>query len=209
MMADGSAPKEFPNKADVLKSGFAQNAGETSPIADDKAGTYYVVRTDEITPQGVKPYDAVKDMIAAAWKTHEQAVKAQAQADAIAKALQEGKPVSSFAGQTGVSVRVSLPLSQLGDTDPLLPKQILEQAFKLKKGETATALQDSKQIIAQLNSVTDADSSKPDPRKGMIGNEIRKAASDELLEQYVQHLYTIFPVKTNAAVLDHMRQQDN
>ncbi len=208
-LANGSTPKEFPNKGDVLKSGFTQNAGETSPIADDKAGNYYVVRTDDVTPSGAKPYDTVKDTIAAAWKTHEQAVKAQAEADAIAKDLQGGKPVSAIASQPGVSVRLSSPLSQLGDTDPLLPQQILSQAFKLKKGETVAALQDSKQIIAQLNSVTDADTSKPDPRKGMIGSDIKKTLSDEFLEQYVQHLYTVFPVKTNAAVLDHLRQQDN
>jgi peptidyl-prolyl cis-trans isomerase D len=52
---DGKEPSELPNKAQAVKDAFAQNAGETSPVEDDKSGTYYVVRTDEITPRAFVP----------------------------------------------------------------------------------------------------------------------------------------------------------
>lgn len=204
---DGKKPAELPNKDQLLKDAFAQGAGETSPIEDDKAGNYYVVRTDDITPAGAKPFDKVKSAVADALKAHEQAQKAKEEADKIAQALRDGKPAASFAGEEGVSIRSSNPLSQLGDSDPLLPQDIIAQAFRLKKGETAQAEADKKQIVARLASVIDADMSKDDPRKNMVSGEIKRTASAELLDQYVQHLYTLFPVKTDAALLDHMRDR--
>jgi peptidyl-prolyl cis-trans isomerase D len=191
----------------MLKDAFAQNAGETSPIEDDKAGNYYVVRTDDIKPAGVEPFDAVKDDVAKAWMAHARMEKARSEADAIAKDLGAGKPVSSFAGEEGASVRTSSPLSQLGDTDALLPPDIIAQAFRLKKGETARGEADNKQIVVRLAEIADADTGKDDPRKGQIEGEIRREAAGELLDQYIRHLYLVFPVSTDAALLDHMRQQ--
>jgi len=205
---EGKAPSELPNKEQTLKDAFAQNSGETSPISDDKNGNYFVVRTDEITPSAPKPYDAVKTTIAAAWKAHEQAVKSIALAEKIGKALQDGKPASAFADEDGVSVRVSSPLSEMGDTDSQLPPDIIAKAFKIKKGETINGAKDNKQIVVRLASITDIDLSKTDPRKGMIDINIKKDTSDELLDQYLHHLYDVFPVTTNAALLDRIRQEN-
>ena len=206
---DGKAPSELPNKEQMIKDAFAQNSGETSPIEDDKAGHYYVVRTDEIIPSAAKPFDSVKADVIAAWKTHEQVGKAQILAKSISKDLEAGKLLSSFTGQEGVSVRSSLPLSQMGDTDPLLPPSIVTQAFKLKLGQIATAMDSGKEVIARVASVTDVDTTKVDPRKNKIEGEVRQAVNNELLEQYIQHLHQIFKVKVDTALLDKLRQQDN
>ncbi len=208
LLPDGKAPSEFPNKENVLKDAFAQNAGETSPVEDDKLGHYYVVRTDEVTPAGVRPFDEIKPAVVTAWKTHERILKAQAEAEKIAKALHEGKAASSFDKDEGVSSRTSAPLSLVGDTDRALPSSLVTQAFKLKKGETATAVEGNKQLVAKLASITEADATKDDPRKNLIAAEIKKAEGAELLDQYLQYLQTVFPVKTNADVLNHMRQKE-
>jgi len=149
MKPDGKEPSELPNKDRIVKDAFAQNAGETSPVEDDKSGTYYVVRTDEITPSGVKPFEKARDEIAASWKAHEQTLKAQAEASKIAKALGEGGKISAFDDDEGVSSRVSQPLSLLGDTDKQLPPSLVAKAFKLKRGETATDEFEGKQIVAR------------------------------------------------------------
>ncbi len=120
---DGKDPPEFPHKDDVLKAAFGQNAGETSPVMDDKNGNYYVVRTDDVTPSGAKPFDQVKNDVLAGWKAQEQAKLAAIEADKIVKGLRDGQRASSFAAQKGVDVRVSKPISLLGDNDPLCPKR--------------------------------------------------------------------------------------
>ncbi len=205
---NGKEPAEFPNKEDVLKAAFMQNSGETGPVEDDKSGNYFVVRTDDITPSGTRPYDEIKARVAALWTEREQAQKAAAKAEKIAAALRDGTSVASLSGDSSVSARTSSPLSLLGDTDTLLPQKIIPAVFKLKKGETAVAEDGNKQVVVRLASVINADLSKPDTRKNMMAAEIRREGSNELLEQYVKHLATVFPVKKNLALLDQMRRKD-
>ena len=208
---NGKEASELPNKETVLKDAFAQNAGDTSPVEDDKAGNYTVVRTDQVTLSGVKPFDSIKTDIIAAWKANEQMDKARAKADKIAQSLRKGATASSFANDESVSVRVSAPLSQMGDTDSSLPSDLLAQALKINKGETATGTIGSKQIVIRLANIIEADAAslQPDPRKNQILGEIRKSIAEDLLDQYVQHLYTVFPVKKDNALMDQLRQQGN
>ncbi|MDD4616236.1 MAG: peptidyl-prolyl cis-trans isomerase [Alphaproteobacteria bacterium] len=205
---EGKDPSELPNKEQVLKDAFAQNAGETGPVEDTKSGVYYVVRTDDVTPSGVQPFDKVKAKVASAWKEQEQKTKAQAKAGEIAKALNGGEKLLALEGQEGVSTRISRPISKLGETDKDLPPALAARVFQLKQGEAMAEESDGKQYIIRLVSVTNVDPSKPDPHKSGIANEIRKAEHAELLEQYLDHLQEIFPVKKNVAVLDSMRQRD-
>ncbi len=205
---DGKEPDEFPNKEEALKTAFAQNAGETGPVEDDKGGNYFVVRTDDVTASGIRPYEEIKARVASLWTAHEQALKAQAKAEKIVAAMRGGADMASFNSDTSVSFRSSSPLSLLGDTDRLLPQPLVTAAFKLKKGEVASAEDGNKQVIVRLASVINADLSKPDTRKNMIAAEIRRDGNNELLEQYVRHLATVFPVKKNAALLQQMKQKE-
>ncbi|MFA4994888.1 MAG: SurA N-terminal domain-containing protein [Bdellovibrionales bacterium] len=210
LLPNGKAPAELPNKEKTLEYAFAQNAGETSPVEDNKAGVYFVVRTDQIVPSGVRPFGEVKSSVALAWKVHEQKMKAQGLAEKIAKALNAGSRLSAFDDPAGgISSRASQPLSMLGDTDRQLPPALIVQAFRLKKGETATGEAEGKQVVVRLSGIVDVDALRPDPRKTIIAAELKKAEANELLEQYVLHLRDVFPVKTNAALLDQLRQREN
>jgi peptidyl-prolyl cis-trans isomerase D len=206
---NGQAPSELPNKGLVIKDAFSQNSGETSPIEDDKSGHYFIVRTDEITPATPKPFDTVKAQVVAAWTAQKQMDEAHALAQTIAKNLQDGKPLSSIATQDGVTARASLPLSELGETDPLLPPTLIAKSFRLQKGQTGIASDGSKEVVGRLASIVEADGNQSDPRKNQIVGEIKQATNDELLDQYIAYLHTVFPVKINATLLEHLRQQDN
>ena len=207
MQPNGKEASELPNKETVLKDAFGQSTGDTSPVEDDKAGNYTVVRTDQITPSGVPPFDSIKTKVAAEWKAHEQMDAAHAKADKIAQALRKGTSASSFTNDESVSVRVSAPLSQMGDTDPSLPSDLVTQAFKIAKGETAVGTAGNKQIIVRLANIIEADMTKADAGKKTIIGEIRNNTPEELVNQYVSHLYNVFPVKTDNALMDQLRQQ--
>lgn len=209
MRPDGKEPPELPNKEQVLRDAFAQSVGDTTPATDDKSGDYYIVRTDDVTPAGTKSFDEAKDQVAQAWRAHQQMEKAQAKADKIVKALSDGAEVSSFNGDEGVSSRESEPLSLMGDMDKQFPSSLLPQASRLKKGEAVRGEVGDKQYVLRLSRVMEVDTSKPDPRKNMISREIKQASGEELVEQYIQHLRTVFPVKTNASLLDSLRQKED
>ncbi|MDE1901429.1 MAG: SurA N-terminal domain-containing protein [Alphaproteobacteria bacterium] len=203
---DGKTPSEFPDKDAMLKDAFAQNAGDTSNIEDDKQGNYYVVRTDQITPAAVKPFDSVKADVAKDWMEHAREAKAHDVAIAVEKDLKAGKPLDSVV-QAGVTVRQSTPVSAIGDTDALLPPDLVQQALRLGKGETAVAAQGGKDYVARVASIVDADMSKPDPRKGMIAPEIKQQMGEEILDEYLDYLHRQFPVRVNTELMAQLRQQ--
>ncbi|MDD3370561.1 MAG: peptidyl-prolyl cis-trans isomerase [Alphaproteobacteria bacterium] len=206
---EGKVPQELPNKDVVLKDVFGQGVGETSPVAEDKNGGYYVVRTDDIVPSGVKPFDEVKKEVAAAWKIREQKAKARAKAEKIAQDLNSGAKLASLSGEEGVSVRTSAPLSMLGDTDKDLPETLVGKSFHLKKGETAQESVDGKSYVVRLAKISDIDASKPDTRKVAIARELKKQMRDEVSDQYLAYLQTVFPVRKNAELLEMIRQRED
>ncbi len=207
---DGKPASAFPYKETALALAFGQDAGETSPVEDDRSGNYYVVRTDGLTPSGVRPFAEVKSQVAAAWKASEQKQKAEVMAEKIAKGLSSGAALSSFDGGDGVSVRASEPLSLLGDADDRLPEALMKRAFKIEKGQAITESAGDKLFVARLARIIDVDGAKEDiVRKSLIAKEIKKSMTGELDEQYLQHLRTVFPVKVNEGLLNSLRQRDN
>ncbi len=203
---DGKDPSELPAKDDVLKTSFGQNAGDTSPVLDDKNGNYFVVRTDEVTPSAPKPFEQVKDQVVAAWKTEQQAKAAKEAADKIAQALRDDKAPASFAGEKGIEVRTSAPISMLGDNDPALPPSVLPAIFHLKKGEVTTTSAGNQQIVLRLANLVEADPA-PDSAKLKITDELKKNATTELTQQYLDYLHQLFPVEINQDALETVRQQ--
>jgi peptidyl-prolyl cis-trans isomerase D len=207
MTPDGKPALDSPDKSDVLKAAFGQNAGETSPILDDKSGNYAVVRTDQVTPSALKPFDKVKDQVKAAWLTQEQAKRATAEAETIAAGLRGGKSAASFATQSGVDVRVSKPVSQLDDKDPSLPQSLTTQIFRMKKGDVITSAQSDHQLVLRLVEIADADADKGDAAKDKVKSSLSSALPTELNDEYVGYLRTIFPVEIDRDAFETVNEQ--
>jgi peptidyl-prolyl cis-trans isomerase D len=204
---DGKEPPELPGKADVLRAAFGQNANEVSPIMDDKNGNYVVVRTDEVTASAVRPFEKVKDQVLAAWKAQEQAKRAAVEAESIARDLRAGKAPSSFAAQPGVEVRVSKPISLAGDKDAALPENALPQIMKMKKDDVTTSALPDRQLVLRLADIVDIDAAAAKAERAKLGDEIDRQLSDELSDEYLRYLKTIYPVTIDRDVLDTLQQQ--
>ena len=204
---DGKDPTELPDRPDVLKAAFSQGSGEVSPILDDKQGNYTVVRTDDVTPSAVPEFDKIKDKVTAAWKEAEQTKRATAAADEIAKGMREGKPAASFAAQTGADVRVSKPISMLGDNDPDLPQAILPQIFKLKKGDVITVPLQGKQLVLRLAELIDVEPDAKNTETTKLADELANQMPGDRGAEYVKYLRMLMPVEINESLLDSLRQQ--
>jgi peptidyl-prolyl cis-trans isomerase D len=203
---DGKEPTELPQQAEVLKNAFQQNSGEVSPVLDDRQGNYVVVRTDEIMPAAVPPLEKIKDKVLAQWKATEQAKKAAAAAEEIAKGLREGRPASSFAAESGVDVRVSKPISVLGDSDPEIPPGVVPQILGMKKGEVVSQPLPGKQMVLRLADVVDADMSA-EQAANQVKAQLDTQMPVELKAQYVKYLRILFPVDINQGLVESLKQQ--
>jgi peptidyl-prolyl cis-trans isomerase D len=200
-------PQEFPYKDDALRTAFAQNKGETGPVMDDRKGNYFVTRTDSVTPSALRPFDQARDDVLAAWKSREQAKRAEAEAASIAKILREGRGQSSFATHEGVTVSVSKPVSLLGDSDPALPKSALPQIFNMKKGDVIVLPEEGRQVILRLADVVDLGESKDEDILDKIASDLDRVAPKELADQYLKYLRVLFPVTIRQDALDGLAQQ--
>lgn len=207
-MANGKEPSDFANKDDVLKAMYSQNSGETSSIMEDKQSDYYVVRTDDISPSAVKPFDKAKTEIASEWKKYEQIKHAETEAQDIAKAIREGKSLSSFTG-SGISARVSKAISLLANEDPTVPESIIPQMMKIKKGEVITASVPNKQFVIRLNKTAEINVGDDKAARIKLESELPHDVSDEIVEQYLQYLRQIYPVKIYQDVLDTIQPQNS
>jgi peptidyl-prolyl cis-trans isomerase D len=203
---EGKDPPEMPFKAALLKAAFAQSSGETSPVMDDKNGNYFVVRTDEITASAVKPFAQILDDVGKAWLEQEKAKRAMEESDKIAAAMREGKAASSFAGERGIDVRVSKPVSLIGDKDPALPTTILPQIFRMKKGDVITSVQPGQQFILRLAETID-ELEHDESGHGKVLGDLSEHIPTELVEEYIQHLRATYPIEINREVLESVMPQ--
>lgn len=202
---NGKEPAELPNKDVVLKTAFGQNSGEVSPVIDDKAGGYFVIRTDEVAPSAPKAFDTVKMEVVKGWNTREQTKQAAADAEKLAKAMREGKTLDSLTrGRSDVEVRVSKPISVLGENDPGLPAYLMPAIMKLKKGEVTTAATADKQLVLRLAGVSDAGQQEVAAATTVVSGDIAGTAQREQITQYMKYLRTVFPVTVKQEAVDSL-----
>jgi len=204
---DGKKAQDIPAKDLVLRETFGLNAGETGQVLDDGKGNYYVVRLDQVTPSQTQPFPDVRAKAQAAWLAEQQTVKAAAEAEEIAKAMREGKPATSFASRPGVEVRLSKPLSLLGDTDKEIPLPALATLYGLKTGDVVTAKDVGKQLVLKLADIVPVDPKKPEGSRIKVVDDLEKQGTFDLMEQYSKNLTKVFPERINTETLNLMKSQ--
>ncbi|HUY68515.1 MAG TPA: SurA N-terminal domain-containing protein [Alphaproteobacteria bacterium] len=203
----GGAPPELPDAAQVLKAAFGQDAGQTSPILDDHNGNYTVVQTDKVIPSAPIPFDQIKARVATDWQAAQQTTRAKAEAGKIADALQAGKPVLAFAGQSGIAIRLSQPISMLGDDDPGIPQVLAPQLLKMKKGAAVVVPMDGRQMILHLAKLVDVDPATDAAGKSKISEDLANKIPNDRIAEYLEYLRILFPVSIDRSRLANLRQQ--
>lgn len=208
---DGKAPAELPYKEDVLRAAYGQNASETSPVMDDKNGNSYVVRTDEVTPSGLKPFENVRNEVVAAWMRQEQEKMAIDNATKIAGELRAGKELLALGSHKSMSVRVTEPLSMLEDShDPMISTQSLATIFSIKKGDAKVVSEKDRQLVVRLNRVVDVQDSDSGVAlaKNKVTRAMREDVPNEIGQQYTSYLRTsVFPVRVNRGAIESAEQR--
>jgi len=165
------------------------------------------VRTDNVTPSQLRPFESVKDKVLAAWEAEQKAQEAARAAEKIAQSMREGKNATSLAAQPGVEVRLSKPVSLLGEMDREVPMETLPAILKMKKGDVITANTPGKQFVLRLADVIAADPAKDGGAKLKLADALRERVPYELIDQYSQFLRLRYPVRINLELFDLIKKQ--
>ncbi|MDD2326071.1 MAG: peptidyl-prolyl cis-trans isomerase [Alphaproteobacteria bacterium] len=204
---DEKPAEALPAKEVTLPSAFSLESGETGQVLDDGKGTYYVVRVDQVTPSQVRPLDDVKKEVVKAWEKDQLEIKAAAAAEAMAQKMRDGQKATSFASQPGVEVRLSKPVSLLGDMDKNIPVNALRQLLTMKKGDVTTASNEGKQYILRLSDIVPVDPAKPEASRRKVLDDIEEKMPRDLIEAYSNYLHTVFPFTTNQSLFDSLKNR--
>jgi len=206
-LKDGKEPAEFPEKKEILAAAFGLNAGEISSIINDKKGNSYAVRVDDINPAHIEPFEKVKEQVAMEWKRKEQAVRAAAESENIAKAMREGAKATTFAGRKGVDIRLSKPISLLGEIDPQLPMEAMPKVLMMEKGDVITHPAPDRQYVLRLADIIQVDPAKPDEARLKVVDDMNEKMAYELIEEYSRFLRQRFPVKINQELFETLKRR--
>ena len=134
----------------------AISEGDFPELFDLADGGIFTLRLDGVTPPAVRPLEAVRDNVAAAWQAARTQQAVMEQAETAATAISEA---GDFAGQ-GL-VRMSEDgLTRRSFVDGT-PPGFIQQVFALEPGEVTTVDAETFAIVLQLDDVTVPDADDP------------------------------------------------
>ena len=205
--ADGKEVQNIPVKKEVLLAVYAQEVGETSQVIDDGEENYLVVRTDTIEPSHTRSFDDVKKRVAKAWREEKLAQVASKEAEKIAEEMRNGKKATSYASLPGVNVRLSKPISLLGDMDKDLVPTAVQHVFVMKKGDVVALTGPHRQYVIRLADIVPVNPKKPEPSRLKVVDDMKHILPLELVFQYSEYVKNIFPVWINSVLLEELRNR--
>ena len=185
---DAKTPSGKPDPA-WLTSAFQLQQGETSAFEDDKAGGYYAVHLDGITPPALRPLADVRAEIVADWMKEQQAAQISKRATELAAKERAGTPLSQIATDAGLKLDSTPAVTRepppKGDT--ATPPALVAAIFGLGKvGDITTVETDNGQIIVRLSEIRKADpiaaGSKLQPIEQELDGQMRADAQAEYRE---------------------------
>lgn len=124
-------------RAAILKAAFAAEPGqppaEMTEVATSPSGgsAYFALTVEKVTPPGVKPFAAVKDLVAARWTAARKRKEAERIATHVLVAVQGGQDFATAAASAGLAVRPTPPVGRQGP-DGAMPPALRQALFRLK-----------------------------------------------------------------------------
>jgi len=217
MDAKGGYPTPEAGKAATVKpqepwvtAAFQLQQGETSSFQDDKAGGYYAVHLDGVTPPTLRPLAEVRADIVAGWTKEQQAAQIAKRAEELAAKARAGTAMTEIAATAGVKLDSTPAVTRdpAEKPDPATPPALRDALFKLDKvGDITTVATDSGQVIARLSEIRAADPRAAGTKLKPIAQELDSAMRADSLAQYREGLRQNTKVKINPQAVETVAGQ--
>ncbi len=217
--AEGNTPDGTPApipgppelKAALIKAAFETQKGDPPrlvevPTPSTGGSAYYALSIVDVTPPAVKPFDTVKQQVAADW-AHDQQRHAQEQAAAkLLAAVKGGLSLADAAAVAGVTVRRT-PLISRGATAEGMPPQLAQLLFALKQGEPTMVETGDAFIVAVPAEIIEADPKADPAGYGQVRQAVARSIGTDLASVFAEALRARAEPRINQSVLDNVTGQ--
>jgi peptidyl-prolyl cis-trans isomerase D len=203
-------PKAAKPAAEWLANAFQLQQGETGSFQDDKAGGYYAVRLDSITPPTLRPLADVRPQIVAAWTREQQAAQIAKRAAELAEKARAGTLLTQIATDSGGKLDTTPPVTRDPTEKPsgAAPQALTDALFKLNKvGDVTTVATDNGQIIARLSEIRAADPQAAGAKLAPITQELDSQLRADSLSEYRDGLRQTTKIKINPSAVETVAGQ--
>lgn len=185
---------------DFLDTAFISESGAVSPVVQLPEGDYYALRVDEIVPSALRPFEEVRNDIAAKWKADQQFEAARKRALDIVARLEGGESLTDIASTEGLTASETKPFDRRGGglEAEIVTPTIVGDLFNSKPGQPAMDETPDAFILAQLKSIEPVSTPAPEELAKTLGNQM----IGDVLVQFNNGLREEFTVLINQAALD-------
>ena len=198
---EGTAVADLPEG--FVDDAFATEEGMESTLQEAGTDTYYIVRTDAVTPPTLRPFETVRDQVEAAWRADEKAKKAQSMADQIADNAAGGEDFAAAAESVGADVTTTTAFSRASRAAVReLPDGLVDQLLAAAPGEIVTGAGDGAAFAARVAEVRAADPAAQATASDALSRRLAEAVEDDLILQMAGALRRRYPATINYDALN-------
>jgi peptidyl-prolyl cis-trans isomerase D len=202
---DGSQVPNLPPSGGFLETAFETPQGQQSLLKETDEGGYYVLRVDGVTPEQVRPFDRVRDRVLERWRADQRAQKAEDAAKEIAGRLDEGAKLTAIAGERGLEVQTTRPLTRSGNQQAgPAGRALASKLFEVKPGGAVTASVQDGMAVGRLTEVRPAKPAQNAEAVAALKEQLRQGLRSDVLAQYANALRQRYDVQVNQQLLDRI-----
>lgn len=164
-LTPAGAKADLPNSPDLLAQIFKTDVGEDGDPFQSSDGHYFVIKVDGVTPQKLKPLDAVRAQAAQEWTDQARQTQLAAKATALAAQANKDGNLDGVAKSVGATVQKS-PALLRGEGSDVFSLALLQALFTKPAGVAvaAPAGKGDSYIVARTTGVVHRQAPVQDPR---------------------------------------------
>ncbi|MBX9621785.1 MAG: SurA N-terminal domain-containing protein [Alphaproteobacteria bacterium] len=187
-------PKDQELAQEILQVGFALDEASDTPFTQTKAGDYYMVRVDKVSPPSLPTFAEIKDRVLKLWIKHEQHKVAQNKAEGYVQTFNKGE-------RKAASMMTSLPQLSLSEASPEVADEVKNVIFSLRPQGTGLAQTKEGFVVVTLNRITSPTGQVKEKNLAGFKEKILEHYKNDLFLGYVNALRIRYPVKINSAAI--------
>jgi peptidyl-prolyl cis-trans isomerase D len=200
----------FEEAPEALRAFGEAAQGRDSGLIETRAGNYFFVRVDAVTPSQLRPFAAVRDDVVAIWQRDKRDAAARARAEEIAREWREGKDPAALAAAAGGGAPQATPTmrrdGRIDNAPQRAPAPIAARLFQLKVGEIGVASIGEGYFVLKLSEIIAADPIADASAVTRLSDNLAQSIGDEIGQQYVRALRERLRVVIDPAGVERLYQ---
>jgi peptidyl-prolyl cis-trans isomerase D len=192
----------LPSGVDLLSNIFASDVGVENDPVQLPGGGYAWYEVAGVTPSRERTLAEVKDRVEARWRDDQIAERLGGKAKELVEKLRAGAAMTDVATAEGLKVETAAGLKR-GKPPEQISANLLEEVFRSAKGAPAASegKDATERVVFRVTdiSVPSLDPASADAKR--IGDDLKRALSDDIMGQYIARLQNDLGVTINQAAL--------